>query len=78
MRLYNTGDFRGDEIIRKKINNTYCLAIAYSNNTNASPHSPIVSTNTHDYYSCFASTVALSSPFLVLPLILVLLLAFTV
>lgn len=74
-RLYNTGDFRGDEVIMKKINNTYCLAIGYSSNPNTVPYDPTDNSNNHDYYACFSSTVELAESYLVVSILVMLLVA---
>ena len=60
-REYNTGDAFGDEIIRKKMNNTYCYAIGFSTNNNSVPYYPNVSTNIHHDFECFTAYVTLTA-----------------
>lgn len=58
-RLYDTGDPFGDEMIRKKMNNTYCIAVGFHNLNNSFAYSPLDAANKHLDYGCFTSTVAL-------------------
>ena len=58
-RLYVTGDAFGDEILRKKMNNTYCYAISFLDAPNNNTHSPLIADNKHTDYECFTSFVTL-------------------
>lgn len=58
-RLYDTMDAFGDEQIRKKMNNTYCIAVGFHNQNNTVPYSPLLTTNKHIDYGCFTSDVML-------------------
>jgi hypothetical protein len=68
IRLYDTMDNNGDEIIRKKMNNTYCISVGYSGLNNSYPYSPVDPNNIHNDYGCFTSTVELWEPALLLSL----------
>lgn len=59
-RLYDTFDAFGDELIRKKMNNTYCIAVGFHNLNNTFPYSPLSAGNKHLDHGCFTSTVILS------------------
>jgi len=61
-RLYDTGDAFGDELIRKKMNNTYCIAVGFHNLNNNFPYSPLLPENEHIDYGCFTSFVDLWEP----------------
>jgi len=71
-RLYDTGDSMGDEILRKKMNNTYCYAISFLEANNSFAHSPILRSNMHSDYECFTSFITLSEGTIVLSLLMLL------
>lgn len=58
-RLYDTYDSFGDQMIRKKMNNTFCIAVGFHNLNNSFPYSPLLATNTHLDHGCFTSFVVL-------------------
>ena len=58
-RLYDSFDSFGDELIRKKMNNTYCIAVGFHDLNNSFPYSPILPANKHLDTGCFTSTVVL-------------------
>ena len=69
-RMYDTGDRFGDEMIRKKMNNTYCYAISFLDQNNSVSHSPLIASNIHNDYECFTSFVTLWEPYLIASLVL--------
>lgn len=71
-RLYDTNDNMGDEIIRKKMNNTYCYAISFLDTNNSFTHSPTIIANMHNDYECFTSFVTLSESTIVISLLMLL------
>jgi len=73
-RLYDTGDNFGDELIRKKMNNTYCYAISFLDQNNSFTHSPLIASNLHTDYECFTSFVTLWEPKLLMNFALLLVL----
>ena len=68
-RLYDTGDNMGDEILRKKMNNTYCYAISFLEQGNNFTHSPIIASNKHDDWECFTSFTTLWEAKLIISLL---------
>lgn len=46
-------------MIRKKMNNTFCIAVGFHNLNNSFPYSPLLATNTHLDHGCFTSFVVL-------------------
>jgi hypothetical protein len=46
-------------MIRKKMNNTYCIAVGFHSLNNSFPYSPVLTSNKHLDYGCFTSFVTL-------------------